>query len=153
MIHHNTLLTSTGRFISIPVSARTEYQKDTSQLRCSTPTSSTGNGHLPPFFALWVPLETSASSGSPLTGTGNCFHPTTGRDLGRHRMFAPGRFSKALSRNHYQKFLFLALSSFCNLCFLLTSVLLHSPGSEGLPFALWLSRASLKAHAAGQLSK
>lgn len=26
MIHHNTLLTSTGRFISVPVSARTEYQ-------------------------------------------------------------------------------------------------------------------------------
>lgn len=26
MIHHNTLLTSTGRLISVPVSARTEYQ-------------------------------------------------------------------------------------------------------------------------------
>ena len=99
---------------------------------CSTLTSSTGNGHLPPVFALWVPPETSATSGSLLTGTGNCFHLTTGRDLGRHRMFAPGHFSKALSRNHYRKFLVLALSGSAT-CFLLTSALLHSPGSEGLP--------------------
>lgn len=131
MIHHNTLFTSTGRFISIPVSAKYRAAGTLlSDFACSILTSSRDNRNLPLSSALWV--APFASSGSLLTGTGNYFHRTTGRDLGRHQMFAPLHFSKALSRNHHQKSRFLALSGFAT-CFLLTSVLLHSQGWEGLP--------------------
>lgn len=100
-----------------------------SDFSCSVLTSSTGNRKL--LFVLCplspVPQRTPGFSGSLLTGTGNCFHQTTGRDLGRHQTCAPLHFSRARSRNPHRKSLFLALTGFAA-CFLSTSVLLHSQG-------------------------
>lgn len=81
----------------------------------------------------WHPLqETEISLRSPLTGTGSRCHPTSGRDLGRHRTLGPLHSSRGLSRSRHQKSPCLALSDFAA-CFLSTSVRPRSPGWAGLP--------------------
>lgn len=149
MIHHNALLTSTGRFISIPVSANTEQQIYTEVillLLCLLP-SSTGNRNLP--LPSQVPQSTFASLGpySPVLGTAS-IRPLVEIRAGprcRPLSISPKPYPEITIRNPCSWFRQVLQHAFYQLllCFILKA-------EKGSALTLTSQACLLKAHSAGQ---